>query len=90
MPLEDATRAAKGRKVLRKSKGAEPVNLPLQGILGGWDPKWKVGFIVGSDGAERAVSVGAFGPDGLQKAKTGCKVAYALRPDGAVLAAKPI
>lgn len=79
----------KSRRSARKALGREPAGLALGGILAGWDPRWKVGYVLGDDGVERSVAQEAFGPLGIEKARKGLPVAFSVRPDGAVLACGP-
>lgn len=49
-------------KGARMARGVEPTRLPLIGRLAGWDPKWRVGYILCEDGREFSVG----GPGGFR------------------------
>lgn len=82
--------SGKSTKKARVTRTYEPTNLPHAGVLKGWNPAWKTGYIRCDDGVDRTVDMSAFGREGLAAIKVGARVGFSLRPDGNVLAAAPI
>lgn len=81
----DASSAKGGRqRPARKPRGSEPAKLPLTGSLAWWDPRWKVGRVLGDDGQEHDIDMAAFGHDGLAKAKAGMRIRFAVAPSPAL------